>query len=162
MKKHIANGVTGLRIALSLLILLFPVSDAGFWIVYLICGFSDMTDGTIARKLHCVSDFGSKLDTFADFVFLTISCIKWLPTLNLPAWIWIWASIIACLKLSMLIRGWIHKQKGLLPHTFLNKATGLLMFCLPLTAAFINLKYSAALVCFVATLAAIQECFLHN
>ena len=35
--------------------------------------------------------------------------------------------------------------------------TGALFFVLPLTLPFINLKYSALAVCFIATFAAIQE-----
>lgn len=33
-------------------------------------GFTDMIDGTIARKLGTESEFGSKFDTVADIVFV--------------------------------------------------------------------------------------------
>ena len=39
----------------------------------------------------------------------------------------------------------------------MNKATGMLLFLLPLTLAFIDLKYSGVFVSAVATFAAIQE-----
>ena len=42
-------------------------------------------------------------------------------------------------------------------HTAMNKVTGLLLFLLPLTWTFIDLKYSGAFVSAVATFAAIQE-----
>ena len=42
-------------------------------------------------------------------------------------------------------------------HTAANKITGLLMFVLPLTMAVVELRYSALVVCMVATFAAIQE-----
>ena len=63
MTKYIANILTGCRILGSLLLLVFPVFSFGFYITYLFCGFSDMIDGTIARKTNSVSEFGSKLDT---------------------------------------------------------------------------------------------------
>ncbi|MBO4384239.1 MAG: hypothetical protein J5854_02305 [Clostridia bacterium] len=39
----------------------------------------------------------------------------------------------------------------------MNKATGKLLFVLPLTLAFIDLRYSGAIACAAATFAAIQE-----
>ena len=42
-------------------------------------------------------------------------------------------------------------------HSFMNKATGALLFLLPLTIPAAPLKYSAIVVCAVATFAAIQE-----
>ena len=42
-------------------------------------------------------------------------------------------------------------------HSVANKITGLLMFILPLTMAVVELRYSALVVCMVATFAAIQE-----
>ena len=44
----------------------------------------------------------------------------------------------------------------------MNKLTGGMLFVLPLTLAFIDLRYSAAVVCMVATIAAIQEGYLIN
>ena len=38
-----------------------------------------------------------------------------------------------------------------------NIITGLLVFVLPLTLSFLELRYSAPVVCIVATVAAIQE-----
>ena len=42
-------------------------------------------------------------------------------------------------------------------HTVLNKATGLLMFLLPLTISFVDIEFGAAVVCAAATAAAVQE-----
>ena len=70
MKKYIANIVTGSRIVFSLPLLFIPLSSAWFYILYLVCGFSDMIDGTIARKTGTVSKFGARLDTASDFVFM--------------------------------------------------------------------------------------------
>jgi CDP-diacylglycerol--glycerol-3-phosphate 3-phosphatidyltransferase len=39
----------------------------------------------------------------------------------------------------------------------MNKVTGLLLFLLPLTISFVELKYAAIVVCSVATFSAIQE-----
>ena len=60
MIKHIANIVTGCRISGSLLLLCFPAFSVEFYIIYILCGISDMIDGTIARKTNSNSEFGAK------------------------------------------------------------------------------------------------------
>ena len=76
MIKHIANIVTGCRILGSVLLLFFPAFSAAFYMVYIICGFSDMIDGTIARKTNSASELGAKIDTAADLLFIIVSLIK--------------------------------------------------------------------------------------
>ena len=157
MRKHLANIVTGFRILGSLLLLFFPAFSLGFFITYLLCGFSDMIDGTIARKTNSASKFGSQLDTMADLVFVAVSLYKLLPAIHLPRWLWIWGGVIAVLKISSIIWGYVSKKQFLSLHTIMNKATGLLLFLLPLTLSFVELKYSSMAVCSIATFAALQE-----
>ena len=159
MIKHIANILTGCRIIGSILLLFFPVFSVGFYIIYLLCGFSDMIDGTIARKTHSTSELGSKMDTAADFVFVTASLIRLLPTIHIPQWLWIWGGMIAIVKVSNIIWGYVSKKQFISLHTIMNKVTGLLLFLLPLTISFVELKYIAIAVCSIATLSAIQEGF---
>ena len=78
-----------------------------------------MVDGTIARKLNSVTVFGSKLDSVADLVFIIAACIKVLPVVQLPGWIWCWVFVIAAMRFS--------KGKLLLEHTVWNKVTGFLL-----------------------------------
>jgi len=84
MAKHIANILTGCRILGSVLLLLFPAFSVAFYIIYLFCGFSDMADGTIARKTNSISKFGSQLDTVADLIFVVVSLFKLLPEIHIP------------------------------------------------------------------------------
>ncbi|WP_155834078.1 hypothetical protein [Butyrivibrio sp. VCD2006] len=44
----------------------------------------------------------------------------------------------------------------------MNKTVGGLLFVLPLTLKIIDLRYSAVIICFVATFAAIQEGYSTN
>ena len=159
MIKYIANIVTGCRILGSVLLLFFPVLSVEFYIIYIICGFSDMIDGTIARKTNSVSDFGSKIDTAADLVFVAVSLIKLLPTIHIPWWLWIWGGIIAIIKIGNIIWGYIYKKQFISLHTIMNKATGLLLFLFPLIISFVELKYFAIVVCSIAIFSAIQEWF---
>ena len=116
-----------------------------------------MVDGTVARKTNSTSQFGSQLDTIADLVFVVVSLIRWLPAIHLPEWLWIWSGVIAIIKISNIILGYVSKNKFISLHTIMNKVTGLLLFLLPLTISFVELKYTAIVVCSIATFSAIQE-----
>ena len=116
-----------------------------------------MVDGTIARKTNAVSEFGAKLDTASDFIFFAVTLLKLLPVIHIPKWIWVWIVVIAIIKICNVILGIIYKKKLISLHTVMNKITGLLLFLLPLTLYFIELKYSSVVVCIVAIFSAIQE-----
>ena len=152
-----ANVITSSRILCSILLMFFPVYSLGFYIPYLICGFSDMIDGTVARKTNSASEFGSRLDTVADSMFVVVCLIKLLPEMNLSIWLWIWIAVIAVIKIFNIIAGFIYKKKLIAEHTIMNKITGFLLFCYPLTVFFIEINYSAILICTIATFAAVQE-----
>ncbi|MBQ3005819.1 MAG: CDP-alcohol phosphatidyltransferase family protein [Clostridia bacterium] len=154
-----ANILTGCRILGSVFLLFFPVFSLEFYIIYLLCGFSDMIDGTIARKTNSTSEIGSKIDTVADIVFVAVSLIKLLPKIHIPQWLWIWGGTIAIIKIGNTIWGYVSKKQFISLHTIMNKVTGLLLFLLPLTISFVELKYTAIVVCSVATFSAIQEGF---
>ena len=95
--------------------------------------------------------------TAADFVFVAVCLWKLLPSLAVPLWLWIWVVLIALIKMVNIISGYVIQKKYVALHTVMNKVTGILLFILPLTLPVVVLKYSAPLVCMVATFAAIQE-----
>ena len=157
MKKQIANIITSCRILGSIGLLFCPVFSAYFYGLYIFCGLTDMVDGTIARKTNAVSEFGSRLDTVADFLFVIASFGKLVPVIRIPVWIWVWAAVIGLAKLVNLVWGFTQKKQMPALHTIANKATGLCLFLLPLTMSFVDLQYTAPMVCIIATIAAIQE-----
>ena len=159
MKKHIANIITGSRIVFSLSLLFIPLSSAWFYVLYLLCGLSDMVDGTVARRTRSASEFGARLDTVSDFVFMTVALIRFVPYLHIPVWLWIWIGIIAMIKLGNAAWGFVRTKKLISPHTVLNKITGLFLFLLPVTISFVDLTYTLPIVCAVATVAAIHEVY---
>ena len=157
MTKRIANILTSCRILGSVLLLFFPAFSLGFYIIYFFCGFSDMLDGTIARKTNTVSSFGSKLDTIADFVFIAVCAVKILPVINISIWLWIWIVIIAIIKSANIVLGFVRRKKLVALHTVLNKTTGFVLFILPLTFTFVKPTYTVLVICCLATIAAMQE-----
>ena len=128
-----------------------------FYVLYITAGVSDMADGAVARKTGTVSEFGSRLDTIADIVFVVVCMIKLIPVLNFPLWLFIWIAIIALIKIINIIFGYVMSKELVAAHTVMNKVTGIVLFILPLTITRIDLKYSGSLVSAVATFAAIHE-----
>ena len=118
---------------------------------------TDMIDGAVARMTGTTSEFGAKLDTAADFVFVAACLIKLLPVLSVPLWLSLWIGGIALIKVLNLLSGFILQKSFVAMHTVMNKVTGILLFLLPLTLPIAELTYSAPLVCTVAAFAAIQE-----
>ncbi len=152
-----ANIITGIRIVCSIALLFCPVFSPAFYALYITAGVSDMADGSVARKTGTASALGAKLDSAADFVLVAVCLIKLIPVLHIPTRLIIWMIVIAVIKAINLISGYVVQKKIVALHTVMNKATGLLLFVLPLTLSFIDLKYSGAVVSAVATFAAIQE-----
>ena len=152
-----ANIITGFRVLISIALLFCPVFSPVFYVLYLIAGLSDMIDGTIARRINTVSEFGARFDTAADFVFVVVCLIKLLPVINMPVWLWVWIVMIALIKTVNIISGYIVQRKLAVVHSVMNKVTGVMLFILPLTFSIIPLTYSAIPVCAVATFSAVQE-----
>ena len=67
--------------------------------------------------------------------------------------------MIAIIKISNIIWVYVSKKQFVSLHTFMNKTTGLLLFLLPMTIFFLDLKYSSIVICCLATVSAIQEVF---
>ena len=155
-----ANIITGIRIVLGFALLFLPAFSPGFYALYITAGITDMADGAVARRTGTVSEFGSRLDTAADIVFAAVCMIKLLPVLEIPAWLLMWIAVIAVIKAANIAVGFIRRKGFVSVHSVMNKVTGGLLFVFPLTPAFIDLRYSAAVVCTIATIAAVHEGYL--
>ena len=133
-----------------------------FWTIYVLCGFSDMVDGWLARRLHAESKTGSVLDSIADLSFVICCAIQLLPTLSIPSWLWIWAGIIVTIKISNQIIALTYTKMLCFPHTVPNKLTGFMLFIAVPTINWCIIPI--AIVTVVATFAAIQEwyCIRHK
>ena len=152
-----ANVITGFRIAAGLALLFCPVFSIPFYALYLTAGISDMVDGIVARRTNTASEFGAKLDTAADFVFVTVCLIRLLPVVEIPAWLWVWIGVIAVIKGINVVSGFIIQKRFVAVHTVMNKVTGALLFALPLTVPLVEVGVTAMIVCAIATFAAVQE-----
>ena len=158
MKKHIPNIITLSRIPMSVAMLFVQSVPAVFWTLYMLCGLSDVLDGAIARRTGATSRLGESLDTIADTVFVVVWMILFLPAINVGKWIWVCVGLIALVKVLNIVSGFIVQKTFVSMHTYANKATGTLLFLLPLfiQVDFLTIPYMV-LTCVTATFAAIQE-----
>lgn len=155
--KNLANYITACRIVGALALLLTRPLSAWFYILFIFCGGTDMVDGLIARRTGTESKTGAALDSIADVVLVAVCLYMLLPIVDLPLWICIWVAVIAVIKIINIISGYAYRRSFTMLHTAANKVTGALMFMLPLTLGFLDIRYSAACICAVATFAAVQE-----
>ena len=152
-----ANVITGIRILVSAVLLFCPVFSPIFYVLYLIAGLSDMVDGIVARKTNSVSEFGSRFDSIADFVFVAVCLIKILPVMDIPIWLYVWTAVIFFVKIINIISGYAMHKRFITVHTTMNKVTGVLLFIVPLTLSIVPLIYTGIPTCSVATFAAVRE-----
>lgn len=157
MKRHIPNIITALRIALCVPMLLAEAMSPLFVACYLLAGLSDMIDGAIARRLDATSDFGSRLDSIADFVFVVAAFTKLFPLLNFPRRIWLTIIMIAVIKIASLIISKLKKVKVVPLHTFSNKLTGFVLFIGMLFVKTACFQYIVVGIIAVAMVAAVDE-----
>ena len=152
---RIPNIISALRIiGAAILLSVYPESVA-FWVIYGLCGISDMLDGYLARKLHAESTTGAVLDSVADICYVACCAIRLLPVVHIPIWLWIWAGVIAAVKIVNQVSALIVCKRFCFPHIKANKLTGLLLF-LSVPTVFWSI-IPVAFVAGVASFAAVQE-----
>ena len=127
--KYIPNAITISRIIMvAALIFLTPFSTLSF-IIFLVAGFTDMIDGTIARNIKDArSNLGAELDSMADMFMVIVSIFAIMPAMS--TWPILWHMIIVALifKLMSAVPGIIKHRKVFFLHTISNKVLALILF----------------------------------
>ena len=70
--ERLPNIITLSRIAGSLGLLFCDVAGVAFWVLYVLCGITDIADGWVARKFHAETKAGAILDSLA-FSWLAVA-----------------------------------------------------------------------------------------
>lgn len=161
--KHIPNIITLVRILGTLVLIGTELSSIFFFVVYSICGFSDVLDGWIARKYKLTSELGARLDSIADMMFYFVMLLKMIPYLLeiMPGGFWVAINSVVVVRAISYIVAAIKYKKFASLHTYLNKLTGLSIFVMPYITQFTWFVYYVIGACVIAVLATLEELFLH-
>lgn len=157
------NFVTSLRIVGTLALLLIEPMTAPFFAVYTLTGITDVLDGFLARLTGCVSDFGAKLDSIADLLFFGVMLVRVFPVMwaRLPSGIW--GAVVLIVGIRAISVGVAAKKTGEFAalHTYMNKFTGLAVFCVPYVLLQPFAVSACGAVCLIAVLASAEELLIH-
>jgi hypothetical protein len=155
--RYVPNILTILRIACAALLPLTRPFSVAFFALYAFCGLSDILDGAIARKYRCASSLGAALDSIADFLFIAAALFTLIPALPWETWMLAWACAIAGVRFLSLGTGWYKFRTLAFLHTVGNKATGAVLYLVPLLVPLAGLKVPVAIACILASLSAMEE-----
>ncbi len=156
MKKHVANIISLSRVAGAIALFFFNSLSKAFLAIYIFCGLTDLIDGPIARKLKTTSPLGATLDTVGD-VATYLALTKVLIIKNLvPFWILLW---FISTMLIFIVAAFISKHrfyKLYLPHTYLGKIFGGVIFVLPVAIQFMPSYIWLSVICAISTVHAFE------
>ena len=146
-----------IRIVCALFISFLKPFSLLFWILYILGGISDILDGLIARHLKQESEFGAKLDSVADFIFLIGVFVSILPTLILPLWVLVCIIIVAFIRILSYLIGLKKYNTFISLHTYANKLTGLLLFIMPILYVIFDFNVTMIILGMSAIVSALEE-----
>lgn len=155
--KAIPNCISFSRIILSLILIFVKPLSAVFYVIYVICGLSDIVDGLIARKFGTTSRLGAKLDSIADMIMVGVLLVVLYPIVNLATEIIIWIIFIGIIRLASMVVALKKYKTFAILHTYGNKITGFILFIFPLFLPYIHATMLMNIICVVASISAIEE-----
>lgn len=120
-----------------------------------------MLDGYIARKMHATSSFGAALDSIGDTVFCAVMLFILLPIIIIPPAVIFCIIGIAVIRIASLAIGYFKYRNLAFLHTYLNKFTGLILFCIPLFYSIVDLHIIYIIPCAVAGTSAAEELIIN-
>ncbi len=159
----IPNALTSVRIVCSLLLLALTSGSRQFFLVYTLCGVTDVLDGTVARATHTTSELGSRLDSAADLIFYSVTIGKLFPVLWAALWrgTWFFAVGVVLLRLAAYGVAAVKFHRFSAMHTYLNKLTGAAVFSIAYLIAVWNPTAVCLCVCAIGGLASLEELLIH-
>lgn len=159
--KSIANKISIGRIILVLTLLLTKPFSIAFYVIYLICGISDVFDGYLARKTDTTTRLGEKLDSVADLMMVVILTIVIYPNLKLSFQIIAWIVIIGTIRAISIIVVFFKYKTFQILHTYANKISGFLLFLFPMSFALGQSDLLMYIICLVASISSLEELLIH-
>ena len=157
MKKNLANIITSSRIICAIWLFFFSDISGLFMVVYGYCGFSDLIDGPIARKLDTKSLLGAKLDTTGDVLtYLALAKVLFIQSL-IPFWVIVWLAVSVVGFITSAVISKARLGKFYFVHSLFGKIMGGAIFIIPFAVNLIAASVYLGIVCTVVSVAAIES-----
>ena len=159
--KHLANILTTLRIILAtILLIFFKKISVFFLILYTIAEFTDIIDGTIARKTGSASTLGALLDSVADLI-LAANLVKIVFSMKLlNPFIAMWLIIALAIGTLSPIINFIRHKKIFFIHSIPCKVCGGIISVIPFAIYFGFIDAYLVFALTMVTLAMIEICII--
>lgn len=116
----------------------------------------------IARKMNLVSKNGQLFDSTADFFIIIVLLSIFVRNFKISLFVIYWVAIIAVMRLTSLGVGFIRYKQLTFLHTYTNKLTGIALFCFPFMYIGLGLYTATIIVCFVASISAMEELIINT
>lgn len=160
---NVPNWLSLLRIILSVVLIIFSAERLAywFWILYSVCAVSDFFDGFIARKTGTVTRTGQLLDSVGDIFFVAAVAVHLVRTVFFSKLFVVWICAIILLRLASQAVALVRFHRLALIHTWLNKATGLTVYLLPLLLLLFSERFVFVFACILATIASVEELLIN-
>lgn len=164
-KITVPNCITSVRLIGAICMCFTKIFTPEFYVIYTLCGITDVLDGFVARMTKKTSEFGAKLDSVSDLVFYGVMLFKLLPRMleampeAMPVMI---ASLLVLRVCSYTIAAFRYKKFASL-HTYMNKASGFSCFLMPyLIWANVPERIVYCIVYAIALIAGLEELIIHS
>lgn len=155
--KVIPNVLSIGRIILSMALFLVDPLGIVFYILYFICGLSDVLDGFIARRTGTASRLGEKLDSIGDIFMVGVLIFVLYPIVSPAIEIILWMVLIGVFRLASMLTALKKYKTFAVLHTYANKLTGLFLFLFPILLLLFQKNTLMFVACVIASLSAIEE-----
>ncbi|MDE6124297.1 MAG: CDP-alcohol phosphatidyltransferase family protein [Eubacterium sp.] len=160
MKKQLANNISSSRILCAVGLFFFSEITSLFMTIYVYCGFSDLIDGPVARKVGNVSVLGARMDTAGDVLtYFALTKILIIQQL-IPFWALLWFGITLAGFVASAVISKIRHGKFYFVHSLFGKILGGVVFILPFALKLISSSICVGIICSTASIAAIESIFI--
>lgn len=157
-KRYLPNILSCLRIVLAFGLLSAANHRYCVFVVFLLCGLTDLIDGYLARKWRCETELGARLDSLGDFIFfIALGVYLYLRRYAVIKENLILITLVFAIRIASLVVCGIKNKKVYSLHTISNKITGILLFLGIGLVILMEVRQMVGIVLIAALLSALEE-----
>ncbi|MBR7153457.1 MAG: CDP-alcohol phosphatidyltransferase family protein [Candidatus Methanomethylophilaceae archaeon] len=132
-----------------------------FYIIFSILCITDLLDGHIARRYGLCTPKGELLDSVADFILVVCMLIVLVAYIDWEWWMISLIAVVIALRSLSVVVGTLRFKRPALIHTFMNKASGLVIHLAPFMIPVFGTGPVILLTCTLSAVAASEELLIN-